>query len=77
MDTYKHVQTLDIAWFEDKKIGDITAKLNDDVNQLERFLDNGLNTIIQLIVSSIAIAAVFFYISPIILFFFADPNARR
>ena len=50
---YRHVQKLDIAWFENKKVGDITAKLNDDVNQLERFLDNGFNTIIQLIVSSI------------------------
>ena len=65
-DAYNHVQTLDLAWFENKKIGDITSKLNDDVNQLERFLDNGLNSIIQLIVSSIAIGAVFFYISPII-----------
>ena len=66
MDSYIHVQKLDMSWFENKKVGDITAKLNDDVNQLERFLDNGLNTIIQLIVSSIAIGAVFFYISPLI-----------
>ncbi len=51
---------------KNKKVGDITSKLNDDVNQLERFLDNGFNTIIQLIVSSIAIGAVFFYISPLI-----------
>tara|TARA_Y100000996_G_scaffold159607_1_gene123364 strand:- start:44 stop:1471 length:1428 start_codon:yes stop_codon:yes gene_type:complete len=55
-----------MTWFENKKVGDITAKLNDDVNQLERFLDNGFNTIIQLIVSSIAIGAVFFYISPLV-----------
>jgi len=66
MDAYNHVQKLDIAWFENKKVGDITSKLNDDVNQLERFLDNGINTIIQLIVSSIAIGAVFFYISPLV-----------
>ena len=66
MDAYTHVQKLDIAWFENKKIGDITSKLNDDVNQLERFLDNGFNTIIQLIVSSIAIGGVFFYISPLV-----------
>ena len=65
-DAYKHVQKLDMTWFENKKVGDITAKLNDDVNQLERFLDNGFNTIIQLIVSSIAIGAVFFYISPLV-----------
>ncbi len=66
IDAYNHVQKLDISWFENKKVGDITAKLNDDVNQLERFLDNGINTIIQLIVSSIAIGAVFFYISPLV-----------
>jgi ATP-binding cassette subfamily B protein len=66
MDAYTHVQKLYIAWFENKKIGDITSKLNDDVNQLERFLDNGFNTIIQLIVSSIAIGGVFFYISPLV-----------
>ena len=66
MDAYSHVQSLDIVWFENKKIGDISAKLNDDVNQLERFLDNGFNTIIQLIVSSIAIGIVFFYISPLV-----------
>ena len=65
-DAYDHVQNLDMPWFEDKKVGDITAKLNDDVNQLERFLDNGFNTIIQLIVSSVAIGAVFFYISPLV-----------
>ena len=65
-DAYNHVQKLDIAWFENKKVGDITAKLNDDVNQLERFLDNGFNTIIQLIVSTIAIGGVFFYISPLV-----------
>ena len=66
IDAYNHVQKLDMTWFENKKVGDITAKLNDDVNQLERFLDNGFNTIIQLIVSSVAIGAVFFYISPLV-----------
>jgi len=65
-DAYNHVQKLDVAWFENKKVGDITAKLNDDVNQLERFLDNGFNTIIQLIVSTVAIGGVFFYISPLV-----------
>ena len=66
INAYSHVQLLDLSWFENQKTGDITAKLNDDVNQLERFLDNGLNEIIQIIVSSIAIGCVFFYISPLI-----------
>jgi len=66
IDAYNHVQKLDISWFENKKVGDITAKLNDDVNQLERFLDNGFNSLIQLVVSTIAIGAWFFYISPLV-----------
>ena len=32
MSAYSHVQILDLSWFENQKTGDITAKLNDDVN---------------------------------------------
>ena len=66
IDAYSHVQNLNIKWFEKQKTGNVTAILNDDINQLERFLDNGANDIIQIIVSTLTIGAVFFYISPII-----------
>ena len=66
VDAYSHVQDLHIKWFEDQKTGNITAILNDDINQLERFLDNGANDIIQIIVSTLAIGGVFFYISPLV-----------
>ena len=66
IDAYSHVQNLHVKWFEDQKIGNITTILNDDINQLERFLDNGANDIIQITVSTITIGAVFFFISPLI-----------
>jgi len=66
IDAYSHVQNLNIKWFENQKTGNVTAILNDDINQLERFLDNGANDIIQIIVSTVTIGAVFFYISPTI-----------
>mgnify|MGYP001266834011 CR=1 FL=1 len=66
LDAYNHVQHLDLEWHETQRVGNLTAILNDDVNQLERFLDSGANDIIQIAVSTIAIGAVFFYISPII-----------
>ena len=69
IDTYSHVQNLDLEWYEKQKTGNITAVLNDDVNQLERFLNGGFNDILQIIVSSIAIGGVFFYISPVIALF--------
>jgi ATP-binding cassette subfamily B protein len=64
LDAYGHLQDLDMAWFEDSSTGKLVAILNDDVNQLERFLDNGANSLIQVATSIIAVGGVFFYISP-------------
>ena len=63
---YDHSQRLGLSWHENQATGNITAVLNDDVNQLERFLNNGMNQIIQVFVSTICIGLIFFYISPII-----------
>ena len=73
IDSYKHVQNLDLEWYEKQKMGNITAVINDDVNQLERFLNSGFNDILQIIISSIAIGCVFFYISPLIAMFAICP----
>ena len=73
IDAYSHVQNLDLEWYEKQKTGNITAILNDDVNQLERFLNGGFNDILQIIVSTIAIGGVFFYISPLIALFAICP----
>ncbi len=64
LDAYGHMQDLDMAWFEDTSTGKLVAILNDDVNQLERFLDGGANALIQVATSIIVVGAVFFYISP-------------
>jgi len=64
LDAYGHMQDLDMTWFEDSSTGKLVAILNDDVNQLERFLDGGANALIQVATSIIAVGAVFFYISP-------------
>ncbi len=66
MDTYAKVQSLDMAWFESNSTGNLMATLNDDVNQLERFLDTGANEIIQIAISTVLIGAIFFYLEPTI-----------
>ncbi len=63
---YDHAQKLELSWHEKQTTGNISAILNDDVNQLERFLNNGVNQIIQVSVSTLIIGFIFFYISPII-----------
>jgi len=66
LDAYRHVQSLDLAYFEDRSTGNLVAILNDDVNQLERFLDGGANNLIQVATTLVAVGAVFFVVSPLI-----------
>ncbi|MCJ7781764.1 MAG: ABC transporter ATP-binding protein/permease [Acidimicrobiia bacterium] len=64
VDTYTHMQNLELAFFEDRRSGDLMAVLNDDVNQLERFLDIGANEVIQMFTTVVLIGASFFIIAP-------------
>jgi ATP-binding cassette, subfamily B, bacterial len=59
VDAYSHIQDLELAWFEDNSSGGLLAILNDDVNQLERFLDNGAATIIETFWNIVLVGAVF------------------
>ncbi|WP_111497540.1 MULTISPECIES: ABC transporter ATP-binding protein [Marinobacter] len=63
-DAYEHAQRLDMNFFESNSSGQLVATMNDDVNQLERFLDGGANAMIQILVTVVAVGAVFFVISP-------------
>lgn len=63
---YEQVQRQDMGFFESRSSGELTSILNDDVNQLERFLDGGANDILQVFVSVLLVGTVFFIISPTI-----------
>ncbi len=63
LDTFDHVQKQGMAWFDERQKGDILAILNDDINQLERFLDKGANDLLQVSTTVIVVGAVFLLIS--------------
>lgn len=63
-DAYSHIQNLDMAYFEDRSTGNLVAILNDDINQLERFLDTGANTLIQVAATFVLIGGIFFFLAP-------------
>ena len=65
-ETFENVLTLDMKYFENKSSGRLMAILNDDVNQLERFLDTGANKLLQTATTVIVIGGTFLYISPLI-----------
>jgi len=60
MEAYRHVQRLELAWFEQRRTGSLMSILNDDINQMERFLNGGANDLIQVLTGSTLVGAVFF-----------------
>jgi ATP-binding cassette subfamily B protein len=62
-DVFSHVQRQSLSWFDDQEKGNLLAILNDDINQLERFLDKGANDLIQVSTTVIVVGAVFFTLS--------------
>ena len=63
LDTFEHVQKQGMGWFDERQKGDILAILNDDINQLERFLDKGANDLLQVSTTVVVVGAVFLLIS--------------
>ncbi len=63
-DTYCHVQNLELAYFEDHSTGGLMAVLNNDINQLERFLDVGANQILQLLTTVLVVGGMFVVLVP-------------
>jgi len=64
VDAYDHIQNLELAYFEDQSTGGLMSILNDDINQLERFLDIGANDLIQVSTTVIVIGGIFFVLAP-------------
>ena len=64
IDAYDHVQRLDMKFFESGSTGRMLSILGDDVNQLERFLDGGANTLIQVATTVVLVSGAFFWMAP-------------
>ena len=66
---YDHIQKLDMQFFEKENTGRLLSILNDDINQLERFLDHGANQLIQLFITVIIIGGTMLFVAPKIALF--------
>ncbi len=64
VDAYDHVQHLEMSYFEERSTGGLMAILNDDINQLERFLNVGVNDIWQVVTTVLVIGGIFIYTAP-------------
>ena len=59
METYANVQELDVSWHEGSAPGRVLSVVSDDVNQLERFLDAGVDKLWTLALNILLVGAVF------------------
>ena len=63
-DTYDAMQRLNMTFFADKQTGEMMSVLSNDVNRLERFLNDGLNAAFRLGVMVVGIAAILLWMNP-------------
>ena len=64
LEAYDHLQRLEMGFFEASSSGRLLAILNDDINQLERFLDHGANELLQLVTTVLAVGGAMVWLSP-------------
>ncbi|MFC5278342.1 ABC transporter ATP-binding protein [Halorubrum rubrum] len=62
-DTYDRMQRLNMAFFSDKQTGEMMSILSNDVNRLERFLNDGMNSLFRLSVMVVGIGGLLVWIN--------------
>ncbi|MBE9193431.1 ABC transporter ATP-binding protein [Gloeocapsopsis crepidinum LEGE 06123] len=64
LDAYTHLQELELNFFEERSTGILLSILNDDINQLEQFLNSGAAEVIHFITTVLAVGGSFAIIAP-------------
>ncbi|OUC11620.1 MAG: ABC transporter [Alkalinema sp. CACIAM 70d] len=64
LDAYNHLQNLELSFFEERSTGGLLSILNDDINQLERFLDSGANELLQFFTTVLFVGGTFIALAP-------------
>jgi ATP-binding cassette subfamily B protein len=59
-DTYDKMQRLNMDYFADKQTGELMSVLSNDVNRLEKFLNDGMNSVSRLVIMVLGIAVILF-----------------
>ena len=64
MSAYTHIQDLEMKWYSEQSTGSLMAIMNDDVNQLERFLDQGATDLLHVATTIIVVGAIMVSVAP-------------
>ena len=64
VEAYAHLQRVEPAWLAETTTGNLLAVVNEDVNQLERFLDVGADRILRMAATVVMIGGAFLWTQP-------------
>ncbi|MUV86141.1 ATP-binding cassette domain-containing protein [Natronomonas sp. CBA1123] len=64
VDAYDSLQRLDVAYFTRRRTGDLMSVLNNDVNALETFLEDGLSATLWIIATVLGIGLILVSLNP-------------
>lgn len=64
VDTYGHLQELELSYFEERSTGFFLSVLNNDINQLERFLNFGAHQILRFATTVLFVGGTFIVLAP-------------
>ncbi len=64
LQAYNRLQHADVSYVSSQKTGDMLQVVYDDINHFENFISKGPNEIIQLLVNTLTLGIIFFYVSP-------------
>jgi ATP-binding cassette subfamily B protein len=66
VDAYESMQALDRSFFDRTRTGELLAVLNNDVNQLESFLTDGVSSTLRLLALVVGVGAIMLVLNPVL-----------
>ncbi|MFC6955353.1 ABC transporter ATP-binding protein [Halorubellus litoreus] len=66
VDAYESMQALDRSFFDRTRTGELLAVLNNDVNQLESFLTDGVSSTLRLLALVLGVGAIMLALNPVL-----------
>jgi ATP-binding cassette subfamily B protein len=64
LDAYARVQNMEIARLDDESIGEIAVPLTEHINQIETFVNGGVDTLLQIATNIVMMIAIFIVVAP-------------
>lgn len=63
-DAYDHVQRLQLSHLEDERTGSVAIAINENINQLELFVNDDVNSLLEIATNTVVVVTLFAFVMP-------------